>query len=586
LPTNYPLGLDNFTNPTPADDLNTPAVLHTDEHSNANDAIEALQVKVGVDGSLVVATLDYRVGVLETSSHAAVTIGAANGLSLVAQALSLGVASAGVTGALSGADWSTFNSKQAALGYTPLNAVSNLSDVASVSTSRTNLGLGAAALLAVPITAANGGTGVANGASASLTLPNLAITLSGGVAAGVYTLPATAGGGTFPLLNTANVFTATQTITVASGTTALLAPTYSTTESQARVGGIEIQAYAANNVWIASNLYFNGSAWKYRANGKAVQLYVDNNGEFSVETAPSGTAGGSITKTKQLSITSTLIDFGSGTGGANWSVNSTQLRVTAATGNVGIGTIAPSQKIHLKDGQMLIERNSATYIDMLDMFVSDATGIPFFAIGKTNTADNSIVWGWNNAGQYGGFWVWGQNAPLGLWLTKDSNVGVGTQVPSVRFHVVGQTTTTNAVLETQRIESKVSTAATGGAAGFGVGLSLYAETATDGTNKQQGRLWSKWIVATNGSETSAVGLDAYTNSTAQEFISGQGDAGGVKLALYGGTRVARAAAMTAADAGAINSGDAGTDAVIANLRTRVNELAAMLNATTGINVCA
>jgi hypothetical protein len=432
--------------------------------------------------------------------------------------------------------------------------------------------------------AANGGTGIAN-AGTITNASNTTITGGGTLVLGGFTLTVpqslTVAG-----LAVANVFTATQTITVASGTTALLALTYSTTESQARVGGIEIQAYAANNVWIASNLYFNGSAWKYRANGKAVQLYLDNNGELSVETAPSGTAGGSITKTKQLSITSTLIDFGSGTGGANWSVNSTQLRVTAATGNVGIGTIAPSQKLHLKDGQMLIERNAATYIDMLDIFVSDATGIPFFTIGKTNAADQSMVWGWNNAGQYGGFWVWGQNAPLGLWLTKDSNVGVGTEVPSIRFHVVGQTTTTNAVLETQRIESKVSTAATGGAAGFGVGLSLYAETATDGTNKQQGRLWSKWIVATNGSETSAVGLDAYTNSTAQEFISGQGDAGGVKLALYGGTRVARAAAMTAADAGAINSGDAGTDAVIANLRTRVNELAAMLNATTGINVCA
>lgn len=46
-----------------------------------------------------------------------VTIGTASGLSLVGQALSLGLASAGVTGALSGTDWSTFNSKQAAGSY-------------------------------------------------------------------------------------------------------------------------------------------------------------------------------------------------------------------------------------------------------------------------------------------------------------------------------------------------------------------------------------------------------------------------------------------------------------------------------------
>jgi hypothetical protein len=47
--------------------------------------------------------------------HAAVTLGTANGLSLSTQQLSLGLASAGVTGALSGTDWSTFNSKQNAL---------------------------------------------------------------------------------------------------------------------------------------------------------------------------------------------------------------------------------------------------------------------------------------------------------------------------------------------------------------------------------------------------------------------------------------------------------------------------------------
>lgn len=47
--------------------------------------------------------------------HNAVTLGTANGLSLSTQILSLGLASAGVTGALSGTDWSTFNNKQNAL---------------------------------------------------------------------------------------------------------------------------------------------------------------------------------------------------------------------------------------------------------------------------------------------------------------------------------------------------------------------------------------------------------------------------------------------------------------------------------------
>jgi|GEM_PF-2267088 hypothetical protein len=50
--------------------------------------------------------------------HNAVTLGTANGLSLSTQQLSLGLASAGVTGALSGTDWSTFNSKQNTLTLT------------------------------------------------------------------------------------------------------------------------------------------------------------------------------------------------------------------------------------------------------------------------------------------------------------------------------------------------------------------------------------------------------------------------------------------------------------------------------------
>ena len=50
-----------------------------------------------------------------SSVHNPVTIGTANGLSLSTQVLSLGLASSGVTGALSGTDWNTFNNKQPAI---------------------------------------------------------------------------------------------------------------------------------------------------------------------------------------------------------------------------------------------------------------------------------------------------------------------------------------------------------------------------------------------------------------------------------------------------------------------------------------
>jgi hypothetical protein len=43
---NFPTSLDNFTNPTSSDNLNNPS--HFLQHSDANDAIEALETKIGI----------------------------------------------------------------------------------------------------------------------------------------------------------------------------------------------------------------------------------------------------------------------------------------------------------------------------------------------------------------------------------------------------------------------------------------------------------------------------------------------------------------------------------------------------------
>lgn len=59
MATNFPTSLDSLTNPTSGDSLNSPS--HSGQHANANDAIEALQAKVGVDNSAVTTSLDYKV---------------------------------------------------------------------------------------------------------------------------------------------------------------------------------------------------------------------------------------------------------------------------------------------------------------------------------------------------------------------------------------------------------------------------------------------------------------------------------------------------------------------------------------------
>lgn len=52
-PTSYPAGLDAFENPDDdaGDELDTPGVLHDEQHSNANDAIEAIEAELGTTPS-------------------------------------------------------------------------------------------------------------------------------------------------------------------------------------------------------------------------------------------------------------------------------------------------------------------------------------------------------------------------------------------------------------------------------------------------------------------------------------------------------------------------------------------------------
>ena len=65
MATNFPTSLDSLTNPASSDQLNVPS--HSLQHANANDAIEALETKVGINNSGGTTSLDYRVKQLETN---------------------------------------------------------------------------------------------------------------------------------------------------------------------------------------------------------------------------------------------------------------------------------------------------------------------------------------------------------------------------------------------------------------------------------------------------------------------------------------------------------------------------------------
>lgn len=55
MPTQFPAAIDNFSNPLPGDKLNAPS--HSGQHTNANDAIEAIEARIGVNGSTDTATV-------------------------------------------------------------------------------------------------------------------------------------------------------------------------------------------------------------------------------------------------------------------------------------------------------------------------------------------------------------------------------------------------------------------------------------------------------------------------------------------------------------------------------------------------
>lgn len=77
MATNFPTSQDSFTNPTSSDTLDSPD--HAAQHANVNDAVEALQAKVGSDSSAVTTSHDYKIAQLEGKSPTITLAGDASG---------------------------------------------------------------------------------------------------------------------------------------------------------------------------------------------------------------------------------------------------------------------------------------------------------------------------------------------------------------------------------------------------------------------------------------------------------------------------------------------------------------------------
>jgi len=63
---NFPTSLDVFTDPTASDQLNLPS--HSGQHTDLNNAVEALEAKVGINSSAVTTSHDYKIAQLEAGA--------------------------------------------------------------------------------------------------------------------------------------------------------------------------------------------------------------------------------------------------------------------------------------------------------------------------------------------------------------------------------------------------------------------------------------------------------------------------------------------------------------------------------------
>lgn len=193
MATSYPGALDAFTNPTASDDLDSVTVPHHLQHTNINDAVEAIQAELGTNPSGSYLTVKQRLddlliassnlSDLASASAARTNLGLAIGTNVQAFSSNLS-AIAGLTSAANKVAYFTGSGTAALADFTAAGRA--LMDDVDAAAQRTTLGLAAVAssgsaadLSTGTIAAARLGSGTAN-SSTFLRGDNTWQTISGG----------------------------------------------------------------------------------------------------------------------------------------------------------------------------------------------------------------------------------------------------------------------------------------------------------------------------------------------------------------------------------------------------------------------
>jgi hypothetical protein len=367
--------------------------------------------------------------------HAAVTIGTANGLSLSTQALSLALASGSATGALSSTDWNTFNNKlstaTAASTYVPYTGATG------------NVTLGTNSLTAgVGSFASSGGsdTFTINHSSGSGIALNIT---KGGNGEGLYINKTSGTGNAATIIGTLNA----TTLVKSGGTSSQFlkadgsvdSSTYLTTSAASSTylplaGGTLTGALSGTSATFSSTLQVGGTGSSTITIGDAVGSAADSNLRLRT-----GSTKYSWLIASQNNVAGFEITPSTAVGGTTYS---TPAFTILPTGNVGIGTTSPSNKL------TTIGSETGTQIttNPIGKFVNTGNSFSKLIVGSDNANYDAVISMDNNATLANcklRFYIGnGTNSTLGhsidqIVLQGNGNVGIGTSSPDETLQVNG-----------------------------------------------------------------------------------------------------------------------------------------------------
>lgn len=349
---------------------------------------------------------------LTSQLHNAVTIGTANGLSLSTQVLSLGLASSSTNGALSSTDWNTFNNKQNALSGTGFVKISGTTITYDNNTYALD-----SSVVKITGDQSISGTKIFSTGISTNTITSNSFIKTGGTSSQFLKGDGSVDSTSYqPLLT--NPITGT-------GTT-----NYLSKFTGSSTLGNSLIYDNGTNVGIGTTTPEQFFTINRNIGNTTIGLY--NSNSFS------SNRNWAITSNDQAYGDFALIQ--SNSLGGNPITDGTRRFYIGASGNVGIGTTAPTSKLHLYDNATVyLDLQSVTASSLVRLKGGGYSGI----LGETSGVNQWYITGGGAVKTL----TMGTDNTERMRITSSGNVGIGTTSPSSKFDVVGSSWVSNLIAD-------------------------------------------------------------------------------------------------------------------------------------------